>query len=73
MEEQLRFTSEGFNYIVYSMNANEEKGTNAISGLLVLKGNKRLSDVPCRPHSEFSGFDTDAIPEDSDAYSAMSF
>jgi hypothetical protein len=71
--QQLRFTNGAYSYIVYTMNANEEKGTNAISGLLVLKGKECVSDVPCRPHAAFGEFDANSLPQDSEAYSAMSF
>jgi hypothetical protein len=47
--------------------------SSAISGLVVMRGNRRIADHSCRRFTEFkAGFDTlRAMPEDSEAYSVM--
>jgi hypothetical protein len=72
MEHQLRFKTGGFSYIVYSSEGNGRTGASATSGLVVMQGAKRLSDKSCSPYAELTlPPDSEAIPQDSDAYSAM--
>lgn len=71
---QVRFTRGDHHYILYSMGANGQTGSSAVSGLLVLRGSRRVSDHSCRRHAEFTGgFDLlNRLPQDSETYSAMS-
>ena len=73
MEYQLRFKTGEFNYIVYSAEGNERVGASATSGLVVMRGTKRISDKSCSrfaplamPEAALKG-----VPDDTDAYSAM--
>ena len=70
---QLRFTNNGYSYIVHSMEGNGRTGARGVSGLVVMRGARRIADHSCRRHTEFTGsFDLlDALPRDSEAYSAM--
>jgi len=72
MEYQLRFTNGAFSYIVYESEGNGRVGASATSGLVVMRGAKRISDKSCARFSELTMPPaTLAIPEDTDAYSAM--
>jgi hypothetical protein len=70
---QLRFTNGGYSYIVHNMEGNPRVGARGVSGLVVMRGQRRIADYPCRRYSEFrASFDLlDSLPEDSEAYSAM--
>lgn len=72
MEYQLRFLSGPYSYIVYSMGGNASTGTSSVSGLLVMKGNTRISDMSC---THFANLRNDllpsSLPEDTEQYSAM--
>jgi hypothetical protein len=71
-EYQLRFTNGPYSYIVYSMGPNASTGTMPVSGLVVMKGKRRIADMACVRQAGFStAFDLDALPEDDEAYSAM--
>jgi hypothetical protein len=73
IEYQLRFTKGGVSYILYSMEANRTTGSNAVSGLLVLRGGVALSDRSCSPWSRLSYHLTDRkLPLDPEAFSAIS-
>jgi hypothetical protein len=72
MEYQLRFANGPYSYIVYSMEGNGNTGTNPVSGLVVMKGTKRIAEMSCVRHAEFStGFDYDSLPEDDESFTAM--
>ena len=72
MEYQLRFKNGEISYIVYSMEGNGQSGAAAVSGLKVMKGIKELSDKFCSPYAELTlPPDSEDVPQDSDAYSAM--
>ncbi len=71
MEYQLRFTNAGVSYIVYSAEGNPQVGAASISGLMVLRGKTTITDKYCAQWSEVTLPDTLAIPQDTDAYSAM--
>jgi hypothetical protein len=72
-ETQLRFSRGAYNYIVYAMEGNGRTGARAVSGLLVMRGDRHVQDLPCRRYAEFrTGFDDlDGLPQDSETYSAM--
>lgn len=72
-ELQLRFASEGYSYIVYSMEPNRQAGANGVAGLVVMRGHRRVGDYSCRRYTEFhAGFELiDTLPQDSDTYTAM--
>jgi hypothetical protein len=54
------------------MGANDRTGTKPVSGLVVMKGASRISDMSCVRQAEFStAFDLNALPKDAEAYSAM--
>ncbi|MGA3302711.1 MAG: hypothetical protein ABSC72_05415 [Methylovirgula sp.] len=71
-EYQLRFTKDDFSYIVYSSDENEQVGASATSGLVVMKGMKRILDQPCASQA-YVTLPPDAlkIPQDGATYSAM--
>ncbi len=73
IQSQLRFTNGGYHYIVHSMGANAQSGSSDVSGLVVMRGNRRIADQSCRRHAEFQGgFDTlQGLPDDGEAYSVM--
>jgi hypothetical protein len=72
MEYQLRFRNGEFNYIVYSNEGNGRVGAAATSGLVIMRGAKRMSDRSCSQFAELvMPADALAIPEDTDTYSAM--
>jgi len=73
MHTQLRFVRGTYSYIVHSMGGNAQTGSNNVSGLVVMRGTRRISSHSCRQHAEFrAGFDLlDRLPEDSETYSAM--
>jgi hypothetical protein len=73
IQSQLRFSNGGYHYIVHSMGRSVVADSSAISGLVVMRGNRRLADHSCRRFTEFrGGFGTlRAMPEDSEAYSVM--
>ena len=72
MEYQVRFKNGEYSYIVYSSEGNGRVGAAAISGLVIMKGTKQISDRPCRQFTEFAAsLDSLGIPEDTDAYSAL--
>lgn len=73
IQSQLRFTNGDYHYIVHSMGANARSGSSGISGLVVMRGNRRIADHSCRRMTEFqAGFDAlNALPNDSETYSIM--
>lgn len=72
IEQQLRFRRGDYSYVVYSVAGNETSGSAAISGLVVMKGDKIISDKTCAAQAEFStDHDWDALPEDTEAFSIM--
>jgi hypothetical protein len=73
IQSQLRFVNGGYSYIVHSMGASVQAGSSAISGLVVMRGTRRIADHSCRAHAEIQGgFGTlEGLPEDSETYSVM--
>jgi hypothetical protein len=73
IQSQLRFTNGNYHYIVHSMGANQQSGSSSISGLVVMRGTRRVADHSCRRFTEFrAGFDTlNRLPADTEAYSVM--
>ena len=72
MEYQLRFTRGDTSYIVYSSEGNSRTDAAATSGLVVMRGNRRIADRSCAPFAAVSLPDRSrAIPEDDAAHSAM--
>ena len=72
MEYQLRFRNGAFSYIVYSSEGNGRSGAAATSGLVVMQDARRISDKACSPYAELTlPPASEAVPQDSDAYSAM--
>jgi hypothetical protein len=71
-EEQIRFIKGEYSYIVYSMGA-DPKLANSVSGLVVMRGTRRIADRPCTRYSEFkAGFDLlERLPQDSESWTAM--
>jgi len=71
-EYQLRFANGGYSYVLYSMASSARAGSSPVSGLVVLRGMKRIVDRPCRPFAAFANTGVFAgLPEDGEAYSAM--
>jgi hypothetical protein len=73
IQSQMRFTNGGYHYIVHSMGPSVVADSSGISGLVVMRGNRRIADHSCRRFTEFEGgFDIrQLLPEDSEAYSVM--
>ncbi len=72
MEYQLRFTNGDYSYIVYASEGSGRVGAPALSGLIVMRGTKQISDKPCARLTELAmPGDSLGIPEDSAPYSAM--
>lgn len=72
IEQQLRFQRGDYSYVVYSVAGNETSGSAAISGLVVMKADKVISDKNCASQAEFStDYDWDSLPEDTEAFSIM--
>lgn len=73
IQSQMRFSNGDYHYIVHSMGASQVAQSNAISGLVVMRGNRRIADHSCRRYSEFEGgFDIrQQLPEDSEGWSVM--
>ena len=72
MEYQLRFKNGEVSYIVYSSEGNGRSRAAAVSGLVVMKGAKVLSDKSCSPYADLMlPPASDGVPQDSDFYSAM--
>jgi hypothetical protein len=59
--------------IVYSAEGNPKVGASSMSGLVVMRGSKAVSNRPCSRFTAFDmpGRDFFALPEDTDAYSAL--
>jgi hypothetical protein len=71
-ESQIRFTRGAHSYIVYTMPANAMAGSNAISGLVVLRGTSRIADHSCARQASFRyGYDYEGLPDDSEEFTAM--
>lgn len=76
-QEQLRFTRGEYSYILHSMDANTMSQSNAVSGLAVLRGTRRISDRACKPWAYFDWGWEDAatlrgrLQEDDESFSAM--
>lgn len=71
-EEQMRFIRGEYSYILYSMAANARAGSSAISGLVVLRGTRRIADHSCARHAFFAfGYDYERLPPDTEEYTAM--
>ncbi len=73
IQSQMRFSNGDYHYIVHSMGASQVAQSNAISGLVVMRGNRRIADHSCRSFREFDGgFDIrQELPEDSERWSVM--
>ena len=73
IQSQMRFTNGDYHYIVHSMGASQVARSNSISGLVVMRGNRRIADHSCRRYSEFEGgFEIrQQLPEDSEGWSVM--
>jgi hypothetical protein len=73
IQSQLRFTNGQYSYIIHEMGASQVAQSNSISGLVVMRGNRRIGDYSCRRFTEFSAaFDLlRSLPEDTEAYSVM--
>jgi hypothetical protein len=70
-EYQLRFVNGEFSYIVYSAEGNNA-GAASVSGLVVMRGDKRISDSACSHFAELAMPDGAlGAPQDKDDYSAM--
>lgn len=72
-ENQLRFTSGEFSYIVFSAEGNPSVGARSIAGLVVMRGSKIVSDNLCSRFAELNTFDNgfSSLPEDTADFSAM--
>ena len=71
MEYQLRFKNGEVSYIVYSSEGNGRVGAAAVSGLVVMKGGKVLSDKSCSPYADLIlPPASEGVAQDSDVYSA---
>ena len=70
---QLRFTNGGYSYIVHAMEGNARVDARGVSGLVVMRGDRRIADHSCRRYTDFqNSFELlGSLPEDSEAYSAM--
>ncbi len=74
LEYQIRFTKGVYSYIVYSAAGNAKVGASAVSGLVVMAGNKRIADKSCAPYAQVDlPDDALKVPEDTEDYSAMSW
>ncbi|HQT67207.1 MAG TPA: hypothetical protein PLC74_06365, partial [Acetobacteraceae bacterium] len=76
LEQQLRFTSGAYSYIVFSLAANANLGSGADSGIEVLKNQKIISDTTgdkdtCSPWSDLNIVNESDLPEDDASWSAM--
>ena len=71
---QLRFNVGEVSYIVYAMGASSVADSSAVSGLMVVRGSKLLSDKSCKPVAEFKGGYNAMmeLPQDEDKWSSMS-
>lgn len=72
IEQQWRFRHKGYSYIVYEMDANGDTGTSGEAGLNILNGKKVVSRRSCRSQPRMDAYDSSAITEDSEDFSAMS-
>ena len=72
-QSQLRFTNGDHHYIVHSMGPSQVARSAGVSGLVVMRGNRRIADHSCRRFTEFQGSlqVREALPEDSEAFSVM--
>lgn len=71
-EFQLRFSSGAYSYIVYAAAGNARTGAHAVSGLVVMRGQRRISDKTCVRFAKFSNTEYLLdVPEDNEDYSAM--
>ena len=73
IQNQLRFTNGRYSYVVHSVGPNKSVGASGDSGLVVMDGLKRISDLSCRRWTELSlgAFASWGLPEDDEQYSAM--
>ena len=73
IENQLRFVNGRFSYIVFSVGGNPSVGAQPVSGLTVMNGTKRVSELTCRRWTELdtTKFDASRLPEDGEEYSAL--
>lgn len=73
IQSQLRFANGEYSYIVHSMGASVIADSRGISGLVVMRGNRRIADHGCRHQTEFTGgFELlQGLPEDRESYSVM--
>ena len=71
-QRQLRFVNGDYSYIVHYMGA-DPRVANSFSGLVVMRGTRRVSDRLCTRYREFeAGWDLiHRLPEDSEAWSVM--
>lgn len=71
-EYQLRFENGAYSYVVFSMEGNGRSGAQPVSGLVVMKGTKVLSNKFCSPYEDLTvPPSSEDVPEDSGTYSAM--
>ncbi|WP_146589523.1 SH3 domain-containing protein [Puniceibacterium confluentis] len=69
---QLRFSSGEYSYILFHAEGNANTGAQTHSGLVVMQGTRVISEKTCTSPTAFSpSFDYDALPRDSERYSAM--
>lgn len=76
IEQQLRFTKGDYSYIVFSLGANANLGSDGVSGVEVLKGTKIISDTngnkdTCSPWADLQISIDNDLSEDDDSWSAM--
>jgi hypothetical protein len=72
-ENQIRFEPGDFSYNVYSTSGNPSAAARAIPGLVVRRGQEVIVDRICSQFTDsvFADEDDSALPEHSDAFSAM--
>lgn len=71
-QRQIRFINGEYSYIVHYIGA-DPRLANSISGLVVMRGTRRISDRLCTHYREFeAGWDIiHRLPEDSESWSVM--
>jgi hypothetical protein len=69
--EQVRFTNGVYSYVVYAVVAKTSEASPS-SGIIVAKGDKKLSDRLCAKPARFTA-DLSALPQDDDTFDAMAF
>jgi hypothetical protein len=70
---QIRFTRGAYSYIVHSLPGSTRADARGSSGVIVLRGNRVLSQQECRRVTEMTGWDLlRTLPEDDERWLAMS-